>query len=510
MLEKELDFSPGEFTAPTLSTLQSTQTNHIQIKFTGSGTRQRAPNSFSFQGKGDIDIAPEHVTICGRRRRMFRYGATEKYQFRTADICNVRATGAYVQFEARLAGQAGLQNVGFIAEDHASAIAIIHLLPRHQTESFAVEHAELGDFQTRLDTLSPRAPVTTAIVAINVIVFLLMVLNGAGFMTPNAEVAISWGSNFGPMTVDGQWWRLLTSTFIHFGVLHLVFNMVALYPTGRLVERMYGSLPFLLLYLFSGLIGSIVSLLWHPSINSAGASGAIFGVFGGLLVFMINPKNAVPRSIMNAHRNSTIFFIGFNLFNGFAHSGIDNGAHIGGLLGGIAIGFLLARPLSLAARAQLVTMRLITACIAGVAALAILSYPLAHPDPNVLQERHFNAALRALGPHEIRVIAEFNELRKKAQEHAITNTDAADELDRNIVPQWQTLRDTIAAPQLTDDSKFYSLQQALIRYLDDRMTVCKLIAQSTHTNDPSLMAQAAQADKDAEREIGVIRQLQVN
>ena len=367
---------------------------------------------------------------------------------------------------------------------------------------------EQTDFITRLHALSPRTPVTTVIVAINVIVFVLMVLNGAGFITPNTEVALRWGSNFGPLTMDGQWWRLFTSTFIHFGILHLAFNMIALYPTGRMVERMYGSLAFLLLYIFSGLVGSIVSLLWHPLINSAGASGAIFGVFGGLLVFMLNPKNAVPRSIMNAHRNSTIFFIGFNLFNGFAQTGIDNGAHIGGLLGGIAIGFLLARPLTEAARTQLLTMRLLATCLAAVVALGALSYPLAHPDPNVVQERRFNDALHDLGPHETRVIAEFNELRKKAQENRITNVEAAEVLDHNIVPQWQTLRDSIAAPGLSADSSFYKLQQTLTRYLDDRLSACKLIAQSTHNNDASLMAQADQANKDAEHEIELIRQLQ--
>ena len=235
---------------------------------------------------------------------------------------------------------------------------------------------EREDFYTRMDQLPAGAPVTTTIVLLNVIVFGLMLLNGAGLLTHDGLVAVRFGSNLGRLTMTGQWWRLFTSIFIHFGLLHIALNMTALYQTGRTVERMYGSLHFLLLYLFSGLCGSMVSILWHPAANSAGASGAIFGVFGGLLAFLLSSDNAIPRSVILEHRSSTLAFIGFNLVSGFVLPGVDNGAHIGGLLGGLAIGFLLARPIDLQKRTKAGNHQLILSAVAGLLILGALFYML--------------------------------------------------------------------------------------------------------------------------------------
>ena len=231
-------------------------------------------------------------------------------------------------------------------------------------------------FLQRLDQLSPRAPITPILVVLNVLVFIGMLLAGAGLVDINPVVAVQWGSNFGPLTTGGEWWRLLSSTFIHFGVLHLAFNMLALYQTGPMVERMYGSVHFLVLYVIAGLVGSATSLLWNPLVHSAGASGAIFGVFGGMLAFMVKPGNAVPPAIVSAHRNSTLVFIAFNLFYGFASTGIDNAAHIGGLLSGFLAGLLLARPLSREARRSALDLRIILALLAATLLLGGMAYQI--------------------------------------------------------------------------------------------------------------------------------------
>ncbi len=235
---------------------------------------------------------------------------------------------------------------------------------------------EREDFYTRMDSLPQATPVTLSIVAINVIVFVLMLFGGAGLLSHDGAVAVHFGSNFGLLTLHGQWWRLLTSIFIHFGLLHIALNMTALYQTGRTVERMFGSGHFLLLYLFSGLCGSMVSTLWHPAANSAGASGAIFGVFGGLLAFLLSPDNAIPRSVISEHRSSTLAFIGFNLISGFILPGVDNGAHIGGLVGGLVIGFLLVRPIDLRARDRAGSHAMLLAVAAGLLILGALFYML--------------------------------------------------------------------------------------------------------------------------------------
>lgn len=482
----------------------------FKIKFgTGAGYRQTAPNSFSFHGKGEIKIERDAITISGKRHRMFRAGIPETHTFRSADVFNVRTNGKYVRFDVNDSKTNTWRQVGFIAANAQAANAIAAFLPTQQTQAFALDHAERSDFYTRLDSMSPGAPVTTGLVALNVIVFLLMALNGAGVMTPNPEVAIRWGSNYGLFTLDGQWWRLFTSTFIHFGIFHLALNMFALYQTGRMVERIYGSVHFLLLYVFAGLTGSMVSLLWHPTINSAGASGAIFGVFGGLLAFMVNRKNAVPRSIMNEHRNSTLAFIAFNLLNGFTHSGIDNGAHLGGLIGGIVGGFLLARPLEAAARSTLLNRRLILSCVIGIFLLGTLSYPLSHPSHEVLQERGFSGALRAFSPEEGRVLAEMNVLIAKVKQKSISQTDFAELLEKEIKPRWEYLHNLLADPDLPDGSKNYQIQRAMLRYVDYRQNSCQLIIDGIRKNDDSLIYKANEETEKSQREIAKIRKLTV-
>jgi rhomboid protease GluP len=354
--------------------------SHISFKVqfgAGMSYKKIAPNSFSFHGKGALVIGGQDVHISGKRHRSFWFGVPEKHDFLQSDITNARAVGRYVRFEVKNPSGASALQVGFIARSRKEAEKIVGLLPRQQTEAFTQERAELEEYQQRLTQLTPHAWVTPTIVGINVLIFVLMCLNGVGIFSPDARMAIHWGSNFGPLTIiDRQWWRLLSSTFVHFGLLHLALNMLALYQSGRLVERIFGSMRFAALYLFAGLTGSLVSVLWHPLVNSAGASGAIFGVFGGLLVFMLNPRNAVPRTIMNEHRYSTTTFIAYNLLNGFTHNGIDNGAHIGGLLGGMAMGYLLARPLNEITPGSMNIKRNTVAATLGLLVLGLLTYQL--------------------------------------------------------------------------------------------------------------------------------------
>jgi rhomboid protease GluP len=121
--------------------------------------------------------------------------------------------------------------------------------------------------------------------------------------------------------------------------------MWCLWNLGELAERMFGTWIFLMLYVFSGLGGSIASLWWHPRLVSAGASGAVFGVAGGLITFFYLGKLRVPHAVIKKNLNSVLCFVGFNVFYGLTQSGIDNAAHLGGLFVGLLIGGSLHRPL---------------------------------------------------------------------------------------------------------------------------------------------------------------------
>ena len=121
-------------------------------------------------------------------------------------------------------------------------------------------------------------------------------------MNPNPAVHIRFGSNFGPLTWTGEEWRLLTSAFLHFGLIHIALNMFALYQGGGLVERLFGSTRFAVIYLLSALSGSVASGWWDPLRNSAGASGAIFGVYGALLAFLAVRRADIPPHHAEEHQ----------------------------------------------------------------------------------------------------------------------------------------------------------------------------------------------------------------
>jgi rhomboid protease GluP len=191
--------------------------------------------------------------------------------------------------------------------------------------------------------LTARAPVsvTAVLLGINLFLFVVMVLKGASVMQPNADHLLRWGANFGPLTIGGQWWRLLTAMFVHIGIVHLALNMWALWNLGMLAEYLYGPKTFLALYLLSGLAASLVSLAHNPLVPTAGASGAIFGVAGALIATLYLGKLPTPRSALRTTLISLLVFAGYSLVYGFVKGGIDNGAHIGGLISGLLLGAVL-------------------------------------------------------------------------------------------------------------------------------------------------------------------------
>src|SRR5258708_38397636 len=118
---------------------------------------------------------------------------------------------------------------------------------------------------------------TVVLIALNVLIFLVMVIRGASIFSPTTNSVLKWGADYGPLTLHGEWWRMLVSPFLHFGIIHLLFNMFVLFNIGLFMESVAGRVSYIVLYLVCGLGGSAASLAWHPSIVSAGASGAIFG-----------------------------------------------------------------------------------------------------------------------------------------------------------------------------------------------------------------------------------------
>jgi len=178
--------------------------------------------------------------------------------------------------------------------------------------------------------------ITPIIIILNILIFAVMVISGVHLFMPTNESLLLWGANFRPTTIDGEWWRLFTSTFIHIGIFHLLMNMYALAYIGLLLEPYLGKVRFLSAYIIAGIFGSVVSLYWNEITISAGASGAIFGMYGVFLALLTT--KLIHKSARKSLLISIAVFVLYNLANGLKE-GIDNAAHIGGLVSGLIIGY---------------------------------------------------------------------------------------------------------------------------------------------------------------------------
>lgn len=185
--------------------------------------------------------------------------------------------------------------------------------------------------------------VTQAIFGINVAVFAGMVLAGVSITEPTTQELIHWGANSAQLTLGGQWWRLVTNTFLHIGIIHIALNMWCLWSLGALAESLYGPWTFAAVYLISGVSGSLASVAWHPYGISAGASGAIFGLAGALIASYKLGEFSLPPSVVAGTLRCTVAFVGYNIVIGLMSGRTDNSAHLGGLAGGAILGALIAR-----------------------------------------------------------------------------------------------------------------------------------------------------------------------
>ena len=188
------------------------------------------------------------------------------------------------------------------------------------------------------------AYVTWAIIAACVVVFLVDAgLSGfAGIsLFGNGGPLVERALVFGPAVAAGEWWRIFTSAFVHLGLLHIAFNMYALYLFGPIIEQMYGHLEYLVAYLLCAAGGSVLTILATPDAAAAGASGAIFGLLG--MAFVVSRRHHVmigPRARAIVSQAGTLLV--FNLILTFSIRGISWTGHVGGLVVGMVIGWLLA------------------------------------------------------------------------------------------------------------------------------------------------------------------------
>lgn len=180
-------------------------------------------------------------------------------------------------------------------------------------------------------------PATTVLLAINLAVFAGMVLTGGSLMGFSGATLVRWGGNFGPLTVGGEYWRLLTAGFVHANLIHIAFNMWCLWSLGQLSERLFGHWQTFCIYLLTGVGGALLSIAYNPGRLEVGASGAIFGIAGALLAGIKFGNLAISPGERKSIISSMIFFIVLNFSLGLGGN-VDNMCHLGGFVTGLLIG----------------------------------------------------------------------------------------------------------------------------------------------------------------------------
>jgi membrane associated rhomboid family serine protease/cytochrome c-type biogenesis protein CcmH/NrfG len=217
----------------------------------------------------------------------------------------------------------------------------------------AAQRGEEGDDAKQIVMPAPWArgsessiSLTHILFGANVMVFIAMVLASGPSLDFTGQVMVHFGANYGPYTLSGQWWRLVTYMFLHGGLMHIGFNMWCLWDLGALCESLYGRWTFAAIYFITGIGAGVASVGWNPTVLSLGASGAIFGLAGALIASFYLGEFSLPSVAIRGTLTSLLVFVGFNVVFGLFGSmfmGIDNAAHAGGLVVGLILGALIAR-----------------------------------------------------------------------------------------------------------------------------------------------------------------------
>ena len=187
-----------------------------------------------------------------------------------------------------------------------------------------------------------KEPVTVLLILINTLIFLVVEFTGG---SENGQHMLECGAVYAPLILEqGQWYRMFSSMFLHFGAPHLINNMLVLFVLGQRLEPVTGKIKFFLIYIFGGLGGNMLSLFFDMYAGnaslSAGASGAVFAVMGGMIYVIIRHRGRVADLTVR----QMLIMAAFSLYFGFASEGVDNVAHIGGLLSGFLIAVILYHP----------------------------------------------------------------------------------------------------------------------------------------------------------------------
>jgi rhomboid protease GluP len=341
----------------------------------------------------------------------------------------------------------------------------------------------------------PSIPVTQLLIAINLMVFLAMLAGGADIWHSSNGVQLDWGANFGPAVQDGEWWRLGSALFLHFGVIHLALNLLALWDSGQLVERMFGHARFAGIYFSSGLAGNLLSLATtEGSAVSGGASGAIFGVYGALLIFLWR-----ERTNLHPHEFRWLFWgaAGFSVITivlGLSVTGIDNAAHIGGFMAGIMGGIVLAQPDRI--RAVSLHSRIFTGSIFAISIAVLIGQV---PEPNyrwseeVLVRKEIGEFLR----DDAAIRESWQTILDEGKRDDISFDQLAGRIDTSVGDRYEESFEQLSHLPLNPALPSAATVEVLRHYAERRRDASRALAEGLRAGKPTQIMDALQMEKES-------------
>lgn len=346
---------------------------------------------------------------------------------------------------------------------------------------------EAEKFRMALATRTRTIWVTKSLFALNIIVLGAMTVSGLDPWSVGADDLVAWGANYAPRNIAGEWWRFVTSAFLHAGALHLTLNIVALMQIGSVVERLLGNRTFAAVYLFAGICSSVTSIAWHPYAVSVGASGAVFGIVGVWVAYLLRYRDTIPASVRRTQLKRASVLIALNVVLGLLIENVDMAAHLGGLCTGLGAGLLLARPLGaprVGASRELLTLAIGLALVAGTAALLPRPFDLRGEVSGWQRAEDDN-------------LRNYNGQVSRRRENKITDADLSKIIDEQVLPFWRA-RSTrlVNLPRLRGKNRVWVTKE--LAYVALRERAWSKLSEALRSEDRKKAAEATALHEQAD------------
>lgn len=414
-------------------------------------------NAFNLAGTGTLEADGLYLRLDGRiggSLALFSSSLNrQQVELEWRNIVDVDSVERTLRVGYRV-DESDYKSLTLLLPDQEAVERLVAVLPKERTSTVRPDLLSSKEEAASVNGVNwRRYPITIALLVINTFVFWDMIYLRTESIQPVGSLLIMWGSNFGPYTTEGEWWRLVTSLFLHFGAIHLTINMLALATFGSRSERVYGSLNFILIYLGAGIFGALMSLCWNTDVNSAGASGSIFGLLGALLAVQFRRTDPITGSVLRHMSSSVLAYTASMLVSGFYAAGIDNAAHLGGVSAGFLIGFALPTPLDEASSAT--PGKFTRYIFAAVLTIALIASGIAGAYERAIHQTGEALFIRTtfwLKKREHIVNTRFNEALHLAKLDNEKLRALADLLDTYVVPFWREASTRTLAVHLVPNS----------------------------------------------------------